>query len=106
MRVLVDNCVPRQIAVLIAGHIVRTTAELGWERLGDGALLDAAAAICDVFLTLDKSIRFQQRLDHRTFGIVLMRARSSRIEHLTPHVPELLRLLPNVKPGQLYLIGA
>ena len=105
MRVLVDNCVPRQIAVMIVDHKVSTTAMLGWEKLKDGALLDAANGICDVFLTLDKGIRFQQRLDHRSFGIVLMRAKSSRIEYLSPLLPELQQLLLTVEPGQFYVIG-
>ena len=105
MRVLVDNCVPRQIAAMILGHDLTTTAALGWEKLKDGALLDAAGNVCDVLVTLDKSMRYQQRLDHRTFGVVLMRAKSSRIEQLMPLVPGLLRILPNVKPGQCTVIG-
>ena len=105
MRVLVDNCVPRQIAAMILGHDLTTTAALGWEKLKDGALLDAAGNVCDVLVTLDKSMRYQQRLEHRTFGVVLMRAKSSRVEQLLPLIPELLRVVPDVKPGQFYVIG-
>ncbi len=105
MRVLVDNCVPRQFAAPTSGHDVTTTATLGWERLKDGALLDQAGAVCDVLVTLDKSMRHQQRLDHRSFGVVLTRAKSSRIEQLTPLIPELLRLLPDVRRGQIHVIG-
>lgn len=105
MRILLDNCVPRKLARLIIDHDVITVAVLGWEKLADGSLLDAAADVCDVFVTLDKSIPFQQRLGHRPFGVIVLRAKSNRIEQLLPLVPDLLEVLRDMKPGQLREIG-
>ena len=101
MRVLVDHCVPRDFADHIAGHYVMTVAALGWETLKDAALLDAAGPICDAFVTLDKSIPSQQRLDHRPFGLVVLRAKSSRLFHLLPLLPELLDTLAELRPGEV-----
>lgn len=105
MRVLVDHCVPREFAEHIHGHEVTTVANLGWEQLKDGALLDAAASVCDALVTLDKSIRYQQRLDHRTFGVVVLRAKSSRMRHLLPLAPDLHEALIDLKPGEVRTIG-
>ena len=101
MRVLVDHCVPRELADHIRGHDVTTVAALGWQTLKDGALLDVAGTVCDAFVTIDKSIRFQQRLDHRPFGVILLRAKSSRIFDLLPLVPTLLEALTDLKSGDV-----
>lgn len=47
--------------------------ERGWERLVNGALLQAAEAEgFDVFVTADKNIRYQQNLTGRKIGIVTL----------------------------------
>jgi hypothetical protein len=42
----------------------------GWERLVNGALLDAETAGLEVFITADKNIRYQQNLAGRKTAIV------------------------------------
>ena len=47
--------------------------ERGWERLVNGALLDAAeAAGFELFVTADKNIRYQQDLTNRRISIVAL----------------------------------
>ncbi len=47
--------------------------ERGWERLVNGALLDAAeAAGFEVLVTADKNIRYQQNLIGRKIAIVVL----------------------------------
>jgi hypothetical protein len=71
--VLLDHNVPRPVRRLLAGHEVRTTAEMGWDRLTNGELLDAAEREgFDVLVTGDKGIRHQQRLAGRTIGLVVL----------------------------------
>jgi hypothetical protein len=54
-------------------HIVETTAERGWDTLGNGELLKAAeAAGFDVPVTPDKNIRYQQNLTARTIALVVL----------------------------------
>ena len=106
MRVLLDNCVPRKLAVHLAGHAVTTVAQRGWNSLNDGALLDAAEGECDVFITMDKSIPFQQQLEHRNFAVILLRANSNRIEELLPLIPVLLTAIGEAEPAQLREIGS
>jgi len=57
----------------LKGHVVVETVERGWERLANGALLDAAeAAGFELFVTADKNIRYQQNLTGRKIAIVVL----------------------------------
>ena len=105
MRVLLDNCVPWRLGVRLKPHDVQSVVKLGWAALLDRPLLDAVAGSYDIFVTMDKSIRFQQRLVGRSFAVVILRARSNAIKDLLPLVPELLQKLPTLKPGDVCEIG-
>ena len=73
MRVLFDNGTPRGLAVALPGHTVEEARSRGWDALGNGELLDAAeAAGFEVFLTTDRSIRYQQNLTGRKLAIVVL----------------------------------
>jgi len=72
----------------------------GWSAIKNGELLHrAAAAGFDVFLTPDRNLEYQQNLSRVRLGIVVLRARTNRIEELLPLVPRLLELLPTARPG-------
>lgn len=56
MRVLLDECVPRQLRRELPGHDVRTVQEMGWTGTENGALLHLANGRFDVLLTVDQRI--------------------------------------------------
>jgi hypothetical protein len=57
----------------LIGHTVETAFELGWATLKNGELLSAAeSAGFEVFLTTDKSLKYQQNLTARTISIVVL----------------------------------
>lgn len=106
MRVVLDACVPERLARYIAGHEVTTVrAALGTTDLDDGRLLDALTPLCEAFVTVDKSLRYQQNLRARPFRIVLLRTHSNAIEHLVPLVPTLLTTLSEMQPSELRVVG-
>ena len=74
MLVLFDNGTPRSLArQLIGQHAVAEARARGWERLGNGELLDAAeAAGFDVLVTTDKNLRYQQNLRGRKLAVVVL----------------------------------
>ena len=100
MRVLLDACVPNGLRRAITGHDVSTAGERGWSGLPDGALLDKVAGTFDVFISVDRSLPFQQRLDQRPFAVVILRAKTNRLTDLLPLVPALLDALDEIKPGE------
>src|SRR5215467_15152286 len=73
MRILFDHGTPRGIARALSGHTVITAYAQGWDRLTNGALLDAAEhATVDVLLTTDQGIRYQQNLTGRKLALVVL----------------------------------
>ena len=101
MRILLDNCVPVDLAPHIRGHEVVSAVDMGWAALDDGALLDALTWQFDVLLTVDKSIPFQQLLTNRAVAVILLRASSNRVGHLARLVPALLKALKDISRGEI-----
>jgi len=56
MRVLLDECVPRQLRRDLADFDVHTVQEMGWAGVKNGALLELAATKCDVLFTVDRDL--------------------------------------------------
>lgn len=55
---------------------------------------------------MDRKIEREQKLARLAFGIVVVRARSNRMEDLTPVVEDILTVLKAIKPGLLKHAGA
>ena len=56
----------------LVGHHVSTTYEMGWDRLGNGDLLNAAEASFDAFITTDQNLRHQQNMSGRQLAILVL----------------------------------
>ena len=82
MRILLDESLPRDLALLIVGHEAVTVQATGWSSIKNGKLLALAATQFDVFLTADRNIEFQQNLKALPVAIVVLRARNNRIQAL------------------------
>jgi hypothetical protein len=105
VRVLLDGCVPRLLGKELPGFEVRTAPELSLGDFDDGPLLDRIEGLFDVLVTVDKNIRKQQRLDHRSFGIIVLRGRTNRLADLLPLVEALRRSLLEIQPGEIRELG-
>ena len=65
-----------------------------------------ARGCCDVFVTLDRNIEFQQNISVLPFGVIVVRAVSNRMVHLRPLAAAILLAVSAAKPGQLQEVGA
>ena len=102
MRVLLDENVPRKLKHRLApDHEVVTVPEHGWSGLLNGALLRAADAEFDAFITLDRGIEYQQDLVGLSLRVVVLRAASNKYEDLLPLVPSIQSALERLGPGTL-----
>jgi hypothetical protein len=73
MLILFDHGTPLGLARALPGHTVITAKARGWDRLSNGALLNAAeAAAVDLLLTTDQRIRYQQNPTGRKIAIVVL----------------------------------
>jgi hypothetical protein len=101
VRVLLDENLPHDLASVLTGHVVFTVQGLGWAGTKNGALLKRAGGECDVFVTIDGNIEHQQSIASLSFGVVVIGAASNRMADLRPVVPELLRAIDAVRPGEV-----
>ena len=105
MRVLLDESLPRHLARELGHHDVRTVQQMRWGGTKNGALLSLAAAQFDVLLTADQNLEHQQDVSKYSIGVVVLAARSNRMEHLRPLVPRTLAAIDAVRAGQVVRVG-
>jgi predicted nuclease of predicted toxin-antitoxin system len=105
MSILLDEMMSRKLGRELADHEVSTVQREGWAGLTNGTLLDAIASHFDVFITMDKGMRYQQHLTDRPFGIIEVRAVSNAM-----CAPPSCATYPcrdwDVQPGDVVMISA
>ena len=106
MRILLDENIPVDFAAELRGHDVSAVVELGWSGLLNGELMQRACGCCDVFVTLDRNIEFQQNISILPFSVIVVRAVSNRMVHFRPLASAILLAVSTAKPGQLQEVGA
>jgi hypothetical protein len=105
-KLLLDECIPKKFKHHMLGHECVTVPEVGWAGQKNGALLSLAEqAGFQVFITLDQGIGYEQNLSGRRIGVILIRAKSSRLEDLIPHAAEILAAMDSIGPGQIVSVG-
>ncbi|MCX6879164.1 MAG: hypothetical protein NTW21_35970 [Verrucomicrobia bacterium] len=106
MRILLDECLPKDLARELPGHAVTTVPQAGWASVSNGKLLRliAASGKFDLFLTVDKRLPQQNKTSALPFAIVVLRAKSNRMPHVFPFAPEILRRLAEFQPGQVHVL--
>jgi predicted nuclease of predicted toxin-antitoxin system len=107
MRLLLDECLPRRVKLLFAegGHKCETVRDAGFSGKENGALLTLAEENFDVFVTIDKNIRYQQNIARRKIAVLIIRAASNDLDDIRPHVPDALAALKSIKLGQTVEVG-
>lgn len=73
VRILLDECLPAELALEFVDHDVRTVQQEGWAGIENGERLALAADSFAVFLTVDKQIQHQLQAPP-TLTVVTMRA--------------------------------
>jgi hypothetical protein len=91
--------VPVRLAVYLTGHEVATAVGMGWDRMPDAVLLDLMSGRFDALLTVDKNLTKQNRIEGRSFGVILLRAKTNQLKHLLQLVPRLKEALNRVSAG-------
>lgn len=105
MKVLLDECVTRDLKPEFAGHEVFTVEDAGFKGLKNGRLLQAASGTYDVFVTVDQNLPYQQNLNLLGLAIIVLRAARSTFATLQPLLPKVLDMLETIKPGEVMVIS-
>ena len=105
MRILLDENLNWRLERYLPGHDVRSVPLLGWAGLKNGKLLTRAQDEFEVLISMDGSIAAQQNLSKYKIAVVGLKARSNRLEDTSPLMPQVLALLPNLKPGTITFVS-
>ena len=101
MRILLDECLPKDFKYELAGHQAATVGDMDWLGIKNGQLLTLAEEQFDIFLTADRGIEYQQNLRNRQITLIILVAPKTSVETLRPLTPLLLEALQTVAPGQI-----
>jgi predicted nuclease of predicted toxin-antitoxin system len=101
MRVLLDESLPRKLALELIGHDTQTVQRRGWSGLSNGELLRMASGEFEVLITGDRNLEFQQNPATLPLAVIVLIASNNRIETLRPLLPKMLEALKTLRPGQL-----
>jgi predicted nuclease of predicted toxin-antitoxin system len=107
MKILLDECLPLDLRRSFPTHDTHTAEWAGLKGRKNGELLQAAElAGYDVLLTVDEAMPRQHDPVGRRLAIILLRARTNRLENLLPLVDAILQAMETIQPGQTVAVAA
>lgn len=103
MKVFFDEDVPRKLAPFLSRHDIQTVVSMNWGGIKNGALLTLIEREgFDVFLTGDKNMANQQRLEGRPFAVLIMSAINWPV--VRPHIHKISAAVDEAQPGTVKTI--
>src|SRR3954466_2040484 len=97
MRIVFDQGTPAPLRHELTTHQVSTAYEMGWSKLANGQLLQAAEAAFDALITTDKNLSYQQNLKGRRLAVLALPTTSW--PKIQSHLPEVRAAVDALKPG-------
>ena len=103
MKVIFDEDVPHKLARSLPQHEIHTVVSMQWGGIKNGALLTLIERErFNVFLTGDKNMESQQRLEGRPFAVLIMSAINWPV--VRPHILKISVALDEAQPGTVRTI--
>ena len=101
MKILLDENVHHGFRNILSSHDVFTVQFMGWSGVKNGQLLKMADGKFDVLITLDAGILYQNDFTDISLSVITLVSKNIKLEALLPLVPELIKTLSFIKPGQV-----
>ncbi len=103
MKILIYECLPKNIRKEFHGYIAKTVREMGWDSKSNGELMNAAIGEgFDVFVTIDNNLQYQQNLKRYNLIVIVLIALKNELELLKPIIPKVLEKLSELEKGKAY----
>ena len=100
MKVFFDEDVPHKLARSLPQHEIHTVVSMQWGGIKNGALLTLIERErFNVFLTGDKNMESQQRLEGRPFAVLIMSAINWPV--VRPHIQKIAVAIDEAQPGKV-----
>ena len=99
MLVLFDHGTPKGLIRALAGHDIITAQPRGWDKLDNGALLNAAEEFgIELLLMTDRRIRYQQNLAGRKIALVVLTG-TTKWSRIGQHFNQIAAAVNAATPG-------
>ena len=99
-RILLNEGVPKKVALHLPGHDVTDVHEAGWDGVKNGKLLAwIEKAGYDAFISNDKRLEFEQDWSKRSFAALLLS--TNHWDTLEQNVANIVSALETAKPGEV-----
>jgi predicted nuclease of predicted toxin-antitoxin system len=106
MKILLDENLPHDLRHFLSGHEVFTVAYMGWSGVENGELLKLAGDNSfDVMLTMDSGVEYERPLATLPVAVIVMNAKTNKLDDLRPLLPAVLSALTNLQPKKLVRVG-
>ncbi len=104
-RILLDEGVPESLRHRFSSEFaVETVRFRGWSGKRNGDLISAAEPHFDVLITVDKKMRYQQNVSVRDLRVVVLDAKGTTVDDLTPLLPNAEQSIRTAEPGQVIVV--
>jgi hypothetical protein len=105
---LLDECVPKALkhAISSAELTCLTVKKPAGQVKQMESCSTSPKSAFDVVVTLDTNLRYQQNLTGRRIAVVVLAARSNRLEDLSPLFPGCVEAVEKIMPGEIIYIGS
>ncbi len=98
MLILFDHGTPKGLSRVLPGHTITAQAR-GWDKLNNGALLNAGEETAfDLLLTTDRRIRYQQNLAGRKIALVVL-TDTAKWSRVRLHLERIAAVVNAATPG-------
>jgi predicted nuclease of predicted toxin-antitoxin system len=104
VRILLDECVHRGVRDAFPGHAVTVVSDTDWRSSKDGPLLAFAERNFDVFVTIDRRLVEENRIDYLALGVILARIPNNKLSSWQPLFAALNQAAEKVRHGQVIRI--
>ncbi len=105
MKILLDECVTKQLKAHLIEFEVFTVRELGLSGIKNGKLMTYCTENnFDILLTIDKNLIFQQNLEKYFVTIVVLNSFTSKIEELVTFIPVFKSQINILEKHKAYII--
>ena len=100
MKILLDECVPYKVKSYLGGHRVYSVQMMGWGGIKNGALIKLADSQFDIFVTIDKNLKYQQNLSRQRMAIILISVQDNKVQTILKKISAFLGALNSIQPSQ------
>lgn len=102
MKLVIDECLPKRLLQIFRKHEAWTVPQIGLAGASDRELLDELDdKEINVFITIDGNIEYQQEFSNRSFGTIIIRSVTNRLESLLLLENELLEAVGKITAGNV-----